>query len=56
MRGKNRTSMTVGGFIAMLSGAAILAALLVFGVIGIGRSVVAGSETQVCGTRLGVSA
>ncbi|KIP51929.1 hypothetical protein SD72_12420 [Leucobacter komagatae] len=42
--------------IAVISGVAMIAALLVFGVIGIGRTVGAGSEAQVCGTRVGVAA
>ncbi|WP_198141962.1 hypothetical protein [Leucobacter komagatae] len=48
--------ITVGSMIAVISGVAMIAALLVFGVIGIGRTVGAGSEAQVCGTRVGVAA
>lgn len=47
--------MTAVSIIAVVAGVAILAALLVFGVIGVGRSVVAGTETQLCGTRVGVA-
>ncbi|GAA1327407.1 hypothetical protein ACFSWE_15465 [Leucobacter albus] len=46
--------MTAVSIIAIVAGVAILATLLVFGVIGVGRTVVAGSETQLCGARVGV--
>lgn len=47
--------MTAVSIIAIVAGVAILAALLVFGVIGVGRTVVAGTQTQLCGTRVGVT-
>lgn len=47
--------MTTVSIIAVVAGIAALTAVFVFGVIGIERTVASGTQTQLCGTQVGVT-
>lgn len=47
--------MGIGTVIAVIAGVAVLAVVLTLGIAGVGRTVIAGTQTQLCGTQVGVS-
>lgn len=55
MRRERGASLGFGTVIAIIAGVAAFGVVLTLGVVGVGRTVAAGTQTQLCGTQVGVS-